>query len=402
MHRNRPLLAISLTVCMAATGLGLVLPVRVLYARSHGASLAIIGAMASSYLLSNFLFQYPTGVLADRFGRKRVMAIGLVVQAVVSIAYLAVTNPVLFVLLRFFEGMVAASTLPAARALVADIVPAEQRGRAYGIFGSWFNAGFLLGPALGGLFASRGYALPFIAAGAMRLLAVVIVALLVPAGQERHPRERARASAVPRRALFSLPLVGSYLLVFGDYLWIGFDITLVPLWMRNHLGASVAVIGLAYAVWAVPNVIGSPFGGRVADRLRRSRVILTLGLAQVPMYLAYGLSSAIGPVIVVFALHGAVYAFMQPSVDANLAAASPPDARARTQGLYSTIGIASSFLAANLFTLLYAINFRLPLFVMGALFGLCVIAGGSLIRLSEQRGLVPGGRPATPAVEAAG
>ena len=70
MLRNRTLLAISLSVCAAYTGIGMVSPVRVLFAQAHGASLAIIGAMASAYLVSNFVFQYPSGWLADRWGRK--------------------------------------------------------------------------------------------------------------------------------------------------------------------------------------------------------------------------------------------------------------------------------------------------------------------------------------------
>ncbi len=61
MLRNRTLLAVSLTVCAAYVGVGMVGPVRVLYAQSRGASLVIIGAMASSYLISNFVFQYPVG-----------------------------------------------------------------------------------------------------------------------------------------------------------------------------------------------------------------------------------------------------------------------------------------------------------------------------------------------------
>jgi len=66
MLRNRTLLAISFTVCAAYVGTGMVGPVRVLYAQSHGASLEIIGAMASAFLISNFVFQYPVVLLSDR------------------------------------------------------------------------------------------------------------------------------------------------------------------------------------------------------------------------------------------------------------------------------------------------------------------------------------------------
>src|SRR5579859_4816550 len=156
MLRNRTLLAISLAVCAAFTGIGMVTPVRVLYAESRGASLAIIGAMASSYLVSNFLFQYPSGWLADRWGRKPMMVLSLLVQAMLSLIYLFVSDPILFVILRFAEGIAAAAFLPSARAFITDSIPSEKRGEAFGIFGAFFNAGFLFGPAIGGLLAGLG------------------------------------------------------------------------------------------------------------------------------------------------------------------------------------------------------------------------------------------------------
>ncbi|HEY7356141.1 MAG TPA: MFS transporter, partial [Ktedonobacterales bacterium] len=104
MLRNPTLLAVSIAVCAAYIGIGMVVPVRVLYAQSQGASLAIIGAMASAYLISNFLFQYPSGWLADRWGRKPMLIFSLAAQAALSLIYLAISDPVLFVVLRFAEG----------------------------------------------------------------------------------------------------------------------------------------------------------------------------------------------------------------------------------------------------------------------------------------------------------
>jgi MFS family permease len=382
MLRNRSLLAISLAVGISFVGVGMVLPVRILYAQAHGASLAIIGAMASAFLLSSFLFQYPVGWLADLWGRKRVMAFGLAAQAIVSVLYLVFPDPIAFVVLRFVEGAVFAATVPAARALVADVVPDERRGEAYGIFGAFTNGGFLFGPALGGLFAAAGYSSAFIGSCVFRIVALAVVLALVPQGN-RHPEARARARAVPRRALFTRPLIGTYLLVFGDNLFFGFELTLLPLWLRNHLGASVGIIGLSYAVWALPNMVAAPIGGRLADRRRRSAVIVAFGLAQSAMYATYGSLSWWVPVVIVFGLHGLVYALMSPSVDATLATASPVDARARAQGVYNGIGMVGAFLAANTLGLLYGVNFRLPLFALAIGFGACVLGGATLIRLSE-------------------
>ncbi|HEV8191255.1 MAG TPA: MFS transporter [Ktedonobacterales bacterium] len=389
MLRNRALMAVSVAVCAAYTGIGLVGPVRVLYAQSRGASLAIISAMASAYLIGNFAAQYPSGWLADRFGRRRLLVAGLLVQALLSLVYLPITDPGLFVALRVVEGLAAAAVLPSARALVADVVPNEQRGEAYGLFSAFFNAGFLLGPALGGLLAATGYASAFIGAVACRLVAVGIVLAFVPEAAPRpngvHPDQ---GRPVGWRELVTLPLVGAYVLAFGDYLFLGFDEVLLPLWMHDHLGASVTVIGLAYVAWAGPSIVLSPVGGRVADRRRRSALILLFGLAQVPFYVVYGLANAAWLIVALFALHAVVYAFIGPAVDAHVAAASPADARARVQSAYSAMGLIGAFAGANILTPLYAVNFRLPLFALGAVYGACVLVGGLMIRSAEARRLV--------------
>lgn len=384
MPSDRSLLAISIAVAVEFIGIGMVLPVRILYAQAHGASLALIGAMASAFLLSNFLCQYPAGWLADAWGRRPLMIVALAGQAALGLLYLAVTDPLEFVLLRCIEGACATGVLPAARAMVADLAPPDRQGAAYGVFSSFLNAGFLLGPALGGLLASAGYTSTFVGSCLFRLAALAIVALLVRGGGRVRSTRRAQARAVPRRALFTPALLGAYILAIGDNLYFGFDLTLMPLWMRQHLDAPVAAIGLAYSVWALPNVFGAPLGGRMADRARRSTLVLALGLAQVPMYAAYGLLTAVIPVLVVFGLHGAIFALMQPSVDATLAAAAPPDARARVQGLYSAVGLAAAFVAANSLSALYGVNFRLPLLVMAACFAICVLVGGALIRRAER------------------
>src|SRR5215467_12985970 len=123
MLRNRVLLAVSLAVGTAYVGIGMVGPVRVLYAERQGASLEIISAMASAYLVANFIAQYPSGWLSDRWGRKRLMVGGLLVQGVLSASYLVISDPLIFIVLRAAEGLAAAAVLPSARALIADAIP---------------------------------------------------------------------------------------------------------------------------------------------------------------------------------------------------------------------------------------------------------------------------------------
>ena len=382
MLRNRILMAISLVVAIDYTGVGMVGPVRVLYAQSRGATLGEISAMASAFLLANFLAQYPAGWLADRWGHRRVILAGLAVQALFPILYLLVADPFLFIVLRLGEGLAAATTLGPARALIVEAVPEEQRGEAFGIFGSFFNSGFLLGPALGGLLAGTGYGSAYIGALVCRLVAIAVLASLVPKARRGVAQPRARAA--DRRALLAPSLLGAYLLAFGDYLYVGFDMTLLPVWMRHQLGATVTMIGVAYVAFALPLVLLSPFGGRLADRPGRARLILVTGLAQVPLYLAYGAVASAWLAVALFAVHGFIYALMQPAIDAHLADAAPGEARARVQSVFSAVGLLGAFVGANGLDALYARDPHLPLPVIGLAFGACVLIGVVPIRRWER------------------
>jgi len=296
-----------------------------------------------------------------------------------------INDPTLFIVLRFAEGAAAAAFLPSARALITDAVPSKQRGEAFGIFSAFLNAGFLLGPGLGGLLAATGYATAFIGAVIFRLVAIVIVVTMIHVKVRGEQEIEEAARPVSLRTLFKIGLTGAYILAFGNFLFVGFDITLTALWLHDHLGASIAVIGFAYVAFSIPGIIVAPFGGRVADRRRRSSLILIFGLAQVPIYFIYGLANTLLIVVGFFIIHGVVYSMMEPAVDAHVANSTIAGARARIQGLYSAAGIVGGFVGASGCTFLYGLNYRLPLFAIGVLFGMCVIVGGILIHISESR-----------------
>jgi MFS family permease len=119
-------------------------------------------------------------------------------------------------------------------------------------------------------------------------------------------------------------------------------------------------------------------------------VIQLLGLAQVPFYLAYGLLSSLSILLALFCLHGTIYALMMPSVDTHVATAAPSWARARTQSLYSAVGLAGAFIAANGLDWLYARHPRLPVMLVGLGYGCCVLLGGFLVRRWERGQRVAG------------
>lgn len=128
----------------------------------------------------------PGGALSDRIGRKPTLGVGWVLYAAVYAGFALASEPwhawMLFAVYGIFFGL----TEGTERALIADIVPTERRGSAYG----WYHLAIGLGmfPAsllFGVIWDHAGAATAFVAGAALALAAAVALAVLVPTPQRR-------------------------------------------------------------------------------------------------------------------------------------------------------------------------------------------------------------------------
>ncbi|MDE2483802.1 MAG: MFS transporter [candidate division NC10 bacterium] len=183
--QKRTIATLSVTIAIRMLGIFLVLPVFTLYGEQFTSSKPLIGLAFGSYGLTNALLQIPFGRLSDRFGRKPLLLIGLMLHSVGSI--LAAVPPNIFALIaaRLIQGTGAVSSV--AFALVADSVDEENRATAMAFLGASiglsFVGGILAGPVIAGL---SGYASLFWLSGLLSLLASVYLAAAV----KEPPRER--------------------------------------------------------------------------------------------------------------------------------------------------------------------------------------------------------------------
>jgi DHA1 family tetracycline resistance protein-like MFS transporter len=172
----------------------------------------IFGVFDTAWALMQFLFSPLQGALSDSFGRRKVI---LISNFGVGLDYvlmaLAPTLGWLFVG-RVISGITAAS-IGAAYAYVADVTPPDRRAARFGLLGAAFGAGFVLGPALGGLAGSISPRLPFWIAAGLSLANVCYGFLVLP---ESLPRSE-RAGFKWRRAnpFGALSLLRSHAELFG-------------------------------------------------------------------------------------------------------------------------------------------------------------------------------------------
>ena len=222
MNKRLAFTFIIITLTIDAMGIGLIIPVMPdLLQQIEGGDLgnAAIwgGILATVFAVMQFIFGPTIGSLSDRFGRRPVLLVSLVIIAVDFIVMGLAHSIWLLVITRIIGG-IAAATQATAAAFISDISTPESRSANFGILGATFGVGFVLGPLMGGLLGEVGLRVPFLAAAALATLNLILGYLVLPAtvtDQTRRPFDIKRAN--PLGALTQIRLIpglSRFLLVF--------------------------------------------------------------------------------------------------------------------------------------------------------------------------------------------
>jgi MFS family permease len=155
--------------------------------RKFDVGMTTVGLIFGIFSLTGIIGSTIGGALADRWGRKPMLVTGLIVSALSSLWLGTVNELDLFILGAMITGVFSRVGGPAQQALVADILPEEQRPQGYGIIRVTFNLSVTLGPAIGGLLATQSYLSLFIADAVSSLAVATIVLLVLPETLSKTP-----------------------------------------------------------------------------------------------------------------------------------------------------------------------------------------------------------------------
>jgi DHA1 family tetracycline resistance protein-like MFS transporter len=287
-RRTPAFVFVFITVLLDMLALGMIIPVLPrLVADFLGGDTAqaaqIFGLFGTAWALMQFVFSPVQGALSDRFGRRPLILMsnfGLGLDYILMA--LAPTLIWLFVG-RVISGITSAS-IATAYAYIADVTPGEKRAARFGLLGVAFGAGFVFGPALGGLAGDISPRLPFWIAAALSLANALYGLLVLP---ESLPPER-RAAFAWRRAnpfgalvlLTSQPqLSGLATVSFLSNLAHASLPSISVLYMQYRYGWDQRTVGLTLAgVGLCAMVVQGTLIGRTVQRFgERTTLIMGLG-----------------------------------------------------------------------------------------------------------------------------
>jgi DHA2 family multidrug resistance protein-like MFS transporter len=186
--------------------------------RDLGASAGELVWAIDSYILAFAALLFTWGALGDRFGRKRILVIGLIIFGIASAASAFAETPAQLIAFRAVMGVGGAAVMPTTLAIITVVFPPHERGKAIGAWAGAVGAAVALGPVLGGLLLQHPDWSSWITGndwGAVFLINVPIVILgligvwrIVPESRDPHPRRLDLIGLV-------LSVVGLTLLIYG-------------------------------------------------------------------------------------------------------------------------------------------------------------------------------------------
>ncbi|GAA2211097.1 MFS transporter [Nonomuraea monospora] len=298
--------------------------------QSRGLSITAAGLVMGVFGAGSLLSQLVAGVLADRIGRRATLSGGMLATAVCMLALGYSTSLPGILASMFALGLVIDVYRPASTALVADLVPAKERPRAYGLLFWAINLGYSVGMTAGGWLAGQGFLWLFWIDALSGVVFAVLVWRAVP---ETRPAAR-QASGGFGMVLRDRVMVGFTLVALGNALVYSQTMTMLPVAMTDVVKLTPKEFGLAMALNGVLIVVVQPL---VSGWLGRRDPARMLALGLVVMSAGFAMTAYVTNVAglaVTIAIWTAGEIATAGIAGAIVAALAPAELRGRYSGLF--------------------------------------------------------------------
>lgn len=375
----KTVLPLSFIAASRFFGLFVVLPTLSIYALGlQGASEKTVGLIIGVYALSQMIFQVPFGVLSDRVGRKKAMALGLLVFTIGSIVCAVAGDIYTMLAGRVLQGVGAIGGV--ASAMIADSVSEEHRSKAMAMMGAMiglsFCAAMVFGSTLSNLWGLSG--LFYLSA----IISILCIGLLFGIKETRTSLKSndkfSLSKVMQNRDLMILNLTSLLQKMLMSVIFL-----LIPLVLVNSLGWGRDELWKVYAIGAGAGFIAMGAAGALGDGKGLAKSILLLGVGL--FALSFLLFLLVGKFSIGFVI-GAVIFFIgfnlhEPVMQSCASKFCKQNERGGALGLFTSCGYAGSFIGGALGGAVLAIWGNVGVYVFALV--VCVLWFLLLLRLKN-------------------
>lgn len=383
------ILLLAASVALMMTGFGIIMPVFARRLGELGSGVESLGLMTMSFALAQFLSAPLMGSLADRFGRRPFILLGLAAFAASNIGFLLATSTATFIAVRALEGALSAGLFPAAMGVVADIVSEDERAQWVGIVMGSYGFGFIFGPTLGGvLYDGFGFEAPFLVSAALAALAFLAAFVQIPETrsaelrrreQLRKQRTAAASAAIETSVLDSLPrplpVFGTLLLIdFISVFAFAFVEPRMVFFFYEQLDWTTVQFGVVVGAYGLAMVISQTGLGRLSDRFGRKPAVLAGVLLTTTFYIGLATVTQFSLMMVVAIVAGTGAGLTMPAMSAFYLDITSPQHRSRVMGVKESTAALGGVAGPLLVAAISALTTPQGVFTIAAL-----LLGGTLL-----------------------
>ena len=402
MQSRLPMIFILLTVVLDSMGIGLIMPVmpdliQSLEGGDLGQASLWGGVLATIFAVMQFLFGPTIGSISDRFGRRPVLLIALVVMSF-DYVLMAVAGTIWLLVIGRIIGGITAATQSTASAYMADISKPEDKAANFGLIGAAFGIGFVIGPMLGGILAEYGTRAPFWAAAVLAGANGIFGYFALPetvTDRIRRPFDIKRANPLGAfKSITQLPDLGRFMIIsfvislaFFVYpsVWAYFG-KLQFGWGPGMIGLSLGAFGIGIAI--VQGLLMRPILNKIGER---NAVVLGLSVDVLAfIMLGFVTNGWIALALTPFTALGSIAG---PALQGIMSRTAADNQQGELQGALTSINAVATIMAPLLMTQLffYFTHESAPAYLPGApfLFSAVLTFGAVLIFIPVRKSIPP-------------
>ncbi|MBN1245593.1 MFS transporter [Candidatus Bathyarchaeota archaeon] len=278
--RLSPTFVVVMTLFIDAIGFGIIIPLLPFYTETLQAGSAALGVLVASFAVMQFFFSPVLGRISDNAGRKPVLVISILVSTISYVIFGFADSFLLLLLSRVIAGI--ATETAVAQAYIADITTEKNRAAGIGKVTAAHGAGFIIGPAIGGILSVYGFWAPGFAAAVLTLINLLFVLFFLPETNRKNQVSRTitpnSKNGSKNKILDALkkPVIGSVLVIhFVVFLAFSAVPVIVPLLVIAYFAFGSTELAYVFIYIGIVQILLQSFViGRLTSKFGEENLIV--------------------------------------------------------------------------------------------------------------------------------
>nr|WP_294946604.1 MFS transporter [uncultured Mucilaginibacter sp.] len=372
MKTNKTLWVLVFISVINSMGFGIIVPLLYSYGKKFGVTEQTIGLLTAAFSIAQFFATPVLGTLSDKFGRKPLLAISLIGTCASFILFGLANSIILLFAARILDG-ITGGNISVAQAMVSDISSAKDRAKNFGILGSAFGFGFVIGPAVGGLLSQLGEKVPFFFAAVIALVGALLTIFLLDETNKKkagkgggHNFNFVSLITVMKKPVIGTAVLVGFLLTMAQFtMIIGFQTFTVDVLKINP-----TQIGLMYAGFGVTGILMQLAVPLIKKIISSQALILLLStLVCLGMMILSGFATGLVLFAFSMGIYGLFNGLRNPMLNAIIADHNNDSEKGEVMGInqsYASIGQTLGPITAGLVTAIsvHSIFFLSSLYIL--------------------------------------